>query len=174
VAAPEACHRLLSNKPSGFLKKTVARSDIVTIIVTVVATNTQFSIAVHIMAGLAYGCGNDMTSAKLASSVNTSPSFVRRILAKLSKAGLVETATGKAGKCWLAKETKEISLLEIYRAVDAPKVFAIHDYSEQKGCPVSCHIKMALEKALGKTQKAMEQSLGGITLAQIVSDVKRS
>lgn len=138
------------------------------------AVNTQFSIAVHILAGLACGCDEKgVSSSHLAASVNTSPSFVRRTLAKLSKAGLVETATGKAGACWLAKEAKNISLLDIYEAVDAPKAFAIHDYSEQKACFVSCHIKIALEKALTKTQKAMEASLAAISLAQIVSDVKK-
>src|SRR4051794_41919786 len=116
------------------------------------AKNVQFSIAVHIMAGLAYGCGKDITSATLAGSVNTSPSFVRRVLAKLSKAGLVETATGKAGACWLAKNARDISLLDIYQAVEAPKVFSIHTYPERKPCAVSCNIKAALEKALNKTQ----------------------
>ena len=138
------------------------------------ATNIQFSIAVHILAGLACGCDQKgVTSSHLAESVNTSPSFVRRTLAKLSKAGLVETATGKSGACWLARDAQDISLLDVYRAVDAPKVFAIHDYSEQKSCFVSCHIKTALENALVKTQKAMETSLAEISLAQIVSDVRK-
>ncbi len=125
------------------------------------------------MAGLAYQCGANVTSAHLADSVNTSPSFVRRILAKLSKAGLVETATGKAGACWLARDARTISLLDIYRAVDAPKAFSIHAYANRRSCPVSCHIKTALTKALGKTQKAMEASLDDISLAQIVAEVKR-
>jgi Rrf2 family protein len=142
-------------------------------LVTVVAINTQFSIAVHIMAGLAYRCDKDTTSAQLARSVNTSPSFVRRVLARLSKAGLVETATGKAGACWLARDAKKISLLDIYEAVDAPKAFSIHTYNEQKACPVSCHIKAALDKALEKTQKSMEASLDEISLARIVSDLKK-
>ena len=137
------------------------------------ANNVQFSIAVHILAGLACGCDRGVTSGHLAASVNTSPSFVRRTLAKLSKAGLVETATGKAGACWLGKDAKSISLLDIYQAVDAPKAFSIHNYAEQKVCTVSCHIKAALEKALAKTQKAMEASLAEISLAQIVSDVKK-
>ncbi len=138
------------------------------------ANNIQFSIAVHILAGLACGCGRKgVTSGHLAESVNTSPSFVRRTLAKLSKAGLVKTTMGKAGACWLAKDAKKISLLDIYEAVDAPKAFAIHSYAEQKVCFVSCHIKTALEKALAKTQKAMESSLAEISLAQIVSDVKK-
>ncbi|HZI33831.1 MAG TPA: Rrf2 family transcriptional regulator [Candidatus Binatia bacterium] len=136
------------------------------------AVNTQFAIAVHLMAGLAYRCDKDTTSANLALSVNTSPSFVRRTLAKLSKAGLVETATGKAGACWLARDAKDVSLLDIYKAVDAPKAFSIHNYSEQKSCPVSCHIKTALDNALNKTQKAMETSLRNISLAQIVSEMQ--
>jgi len=59
----------------------------------------------------------------------------------------------KAGACWLAKDPKKISLLDVYRAVDAPKAFSIHGYNEQKNCPVSCQIKTALEHALGKTPK---------------------
>ena len=138
------------------------------------ANNTQFSIAVHLLAGLACGCHEKgVTSGHLAESVNTSPSFVRRTLAKLSKAGLVRTTTGKAGACWLAKDAKKISLLNIYQAVDAPKAFAIHNYSEQKVCYVSCHIKTALEKVLGKSQKALEASLEAVSLADIVADVKK-
>ena len=137
------------------------------------AVNTQFSIAVHLLAGLACRGDEGVTSAHLAASVNTSPSFVRRTLARLSKAGLVETTTGKAGACWLAKDAKNISLLDVYKAVDAPKAFSIHSYAEQKVCTVSCHIKTALAKALGKTQKAMETSLANISLAEIVSEVRR-
>ena len=136
------------------------------------AVNTQFPIAVHLMAALGYRRDKDTTSAILATSVNTSPSFVRRVLAKLSKAGLVETATGKAGACWLAKDAKDISLLDIYEAVDAPKAFAIHEYAEQKACPVSCNIKTALDKALSKTQKAMETSLKEISLEKIITDIR--
>ena len=139
------------------------------------AVNTQFSIATHLLVGLACGCSKEgTTSAHLAASVNTSPSFVRRVLSRLSRAGLVKTATGKAGSCWLARDAKNISLLDIYKAVEAPKAFAIHTYTEQKSCNVSCHIKHALDKALDKTQNAMESTLGKISLAQIVSEVRRT
>jgi Rrf2 family protein len=137
------------------------------------AVNTQFAIAVHLLAGLGYRGCQDTTSSMLAMSINTSPSFVRRTLAKLSKAGLVETTTGKSGACRLARKPERISLLEVYQAVDAPKAFAIHHYADQKVCPVSCHIKAALEKALAKTQKAMETRLGEISLAEILADVRK-
>ncbi|MEO8615960.1 MAG: Rrf2 family transcriptional regulator [Luteolibacter sp.] len=137
------------------------------------AANNQFSIAVHLMAGLGYCTETERTSAQLAASVNTSPSFIRRTLSKLSKAGLIATTKGKNGFCRLKKKPSEISLLDIYLAVEVPKAFSIHQYEEIKPCQVSCHIKSALEKALNKTQKGMEDSLAKITLAHLLADIKK-
>jgi Rrf2 family protein len=140
--------------------------------VTNVAVNTQFSIAVHLMAALGSRFDQEVISGELAGSVNTSASFVRRTLAKLSKAGLIVTATGKNGACRLACRPRDISLLEIYRAVNAPKAFAIHNYTVQRECPVSCGIKHALGKVLEKTQTGFEKGLAQTSLADIVADLK--
>ncbi len=137
------------------------------------ATNTQFSIAVHLLAGLGYRKGREATSGELAMSINTSPSFVRRTLAKLSKAGLVETTKGKTGACRLGREAGKITLLDVYEAVDAPRAFAIHAYAPLKPCPVSCNIKTALEHALTKTQQALEDSLRDMTLDDIINDLSK-
>lgn len=137
------------------------------------AVSTQFSIAVHMLAGLGYTGASDMTSTQLAASVNTSPSFVRRVLAKLSKANLVSTTMGKMGSTALARDPKDISLLEIYKAVEAPKAFAIHDYPVQQHCKVSCAIKESMDKVLAKTQDSMEKSLAGISLADVIADLPR-
>lgn len=136
------------------------------------AVNTQFSIAIHILVGIGLS-DQEITSAYLAKSLNAYPSFVRRILSKLSKAKLVHTTTGKTGFCSLAKEPKHITLLDIYEAVEAPKVFAIHNYPVQKGCEVSCGIKPCMEKVLKKTQKAMEDTLRKTTLADVITDFKK-
>ena len=137
------------------------------------ATNTQFSIAVHLMIALGFNCGRQATSNDLATSINTSPSFVRRILAKLSKSGLVNTTTGKSGACLLAKRPEEISLLEIYKAVDAPQTFAIHDYPVQSRCLVSCNIEATMQKVLAKAQNSFEGSLGETSLAEVIADINR-
>lgn len=136
------------------------------------ATNTQFSIAVHLMIALGYGGEQQATSTELAGSINTSPSFVRRILAKLSKAGLVSTTTGKSGSCLLAKRAEEISLLEIYKAVNAPQTFAIHEYPVQNACLVSCNIESVMRKVLERAQNSFEGSLRETTLAELVADIK--
>jgi Rrf2 family protein len=138
-----------------------------------VATNNQFSIAVHLMAGLGYCTETDRTSAQLAASVNTSPSFIRRTLAKLSKAGLVATSKGKHGFCRLAKSPENITLLDVYLAVEAPKAFAIHQYEATNACQVSCNIKAVLEDALRMTQRGMEDSLAKITIGDLITQIKK-
>jgi Rrf2 family protein len=137
------------------------------------ATNTQFSIAVHLMIALGFNGGRHSTSSELALSINTSPSFVRRILSKLSKANLVSTTTGKSGSCILAKAPEKISLLEIYNAVDAPQTFAIHDYPVQSQCRVSCNIEATMQNVLAKAQQSFEGSLGKTTLAEVISEIER-
>jgi Rrf2 family protein len=138
------------------------------------ANNTQFSIAIHLMAGLGYGGRVDITSNELASSVNACPSFVRRTLSKLSKAGLVRTMRGKSGTCLLGKPAGEITLLDIYEAVDAPKVFAVHAYPAQSLCPVSCGFKHMIEQVLEKSQHSFEETLTKTTLADIIESIKKS
>jgi hypothetical protein len=59
--------------------------------------SVQFTVAVHIMAALGFHDGEEISSATLAGSVNADPSFVRKSLSKLSKAGLVVTKRGKSG-----------------------------------------------------------------------------
>lgn len=135
------------------------------------ATNTQFSIAVHMMLALGLYPEKELTSNMMAMSVNTSPSFVRRILAKLSKASLVTTTTGKSGFTSLAKKPEKISLLEIYKAVDAPKTFAIHDYPSQEFCKVSCNIEKVMSKVLEKAQKSFEGTLSETSLAEVIADI---
>ena len=138
------------------------------------AVNIQFSIATHIMASLGYASGEEVNSGLIAGSVKTSSSFVRRVLAKLSKAGLVKTAMGKGGACWLARPARQISLLEIYHAVGAPKAFAIHRYPVEKSCPVSCHIKSVLGRVLDESQQALEQRLKRINLAQVIAELREN
>lgn len=137
------------------------------------AVNTQFSIAVHLLAGLGYRPEGEICSDELAKSVNANPSFLRRIVSKLAKAELLKTSTGKGGACSLARRPEQISLLDIYEAVEAPKAFAIHQYPSEKACKVSCNIKSSLDRVLGRAQKAMEDGLKKISLADVIADLRK-
>lgn len=141
--------------------------------------NTQFAIAVHICAVL--GCRGavagtegaaSVTSSYLAESVNATPSFVRRVLAVLSKAGLIKATRGATGSCLLTKAPHELTMLEIYHAVDAPKVFSLHSYPPEENCAVSCRMNKAMIGLLGEAQNGMENSLAATTLADFLSDLE--
>jgi len=138
------------------------------------ATNVQFTVAAHIMAALGFRHGEETSSSMLAESVNADPTFVRKSLSKLAKAGLIVTTRGKDGASRLTRSPTRITLLDIYHASAAPATFAIHTYPVEKRCPISCNIKECMSSVLRKAQSSFENSLDGITLADIVGEIRRT
>jgi Rrf2 family protein len=138
------------------------------------ATSVQFPVAAHIMAALGFFYGKEISSASLAESVNADPTFVRKSLSKLSKAGLIVTTRGMNGASTLTRSPKQITLLDIYRASAAPPTFAIHSYPVEKRCPISSNIKGCMSSVLKKAQTGFEKSLDGITLADVVAEIRRA
>src|SRR5215475_6540251 len=134
--------------------------------------SVQFALATHIMAALGYFHREEISSATLADSVNADPTFVRKSLSKLSKAGLVVTKRGKSGASVLARPPRRITLLDIYRASGAPPAFAIHSYPVDKRCLVSCHLKECMSEVLSQAQYSFERSLAKVTLANLVGQVR--
>jgi Rrf2 family protein len=138
------------------------------------ATSVQFTVAAHIMAALGFRHGEELPSAVLAESVNADPTFIRKSLSKLSKAGLIVNTRGKNGASRLTRSPKQITLLDVYRASEAPPTFAIHSYPVEKRCPISRNIKGCMSSVLKKAQESFENSLSGITLADVVGEIRRA
>src|SRR5579862_645244 len=137
------------------------------------AISVQFTVAAHIMAALGFFHGKEISSASLAESVKADPTFVRKSLSKLSKAGLIVTTRGKNGASTLTRSPQRITLLDIYRASAAPPTFAIHNYPVEKKCPISSNIKRCMSSVLKKAQESFEDALDGITLADVVGEIRR-
>src|ERR1700730_1286499 len=138
------------------------------------ATSVQFTVAAHIMAALGFFDGKEISSAILAESVNADPTFVRKSLSKLSKAGLIVTTRGKNGASTLTRSPRQITLLDIYRASAAPPTFAIRSYPVEKKCPISSNIKGCMSSVLKKAQAGLDNALDGITLADVVGEIRRA
>ena len=134
--------------------------------------NVQFTVAAHILAARGYKHGEEISSATLAESVNADPTFVRKSLSKLSKAGLVVAKRGKSGASMLSRPPRQITLLDIYRASAAPPAFAIHSYPVEKRCPVSCHLKECMSGLLSRAQNNFERSLAKTTLAHLIGQIR--
>jgi len=135
--------------------------------------SSRFSVAVHILSLLSIESSERCTSEWIAGSVNTNPVIIRRVLGQLKKAGLVHVRAG-AGGATLAKDLGQITLLDVYRAVDVVEegqLFHIHEQPNPQ-CPVGANIQFVLELILTRAQDAMEQILAGVTMEQLVSDLR--
>jgi len=80
-----------------------------------------------------------------------------------------------SGGAKLLKGLDEISLLDVYRAVDVVeegKLFHIHDEPNPR-CPVGANIQAVLELLLARAQTAMEGVLEGITMEELVTTLAK-
>jgi DNA-binding IscR family transcriptional regulator len=130
---------------------------------------TRFSVAVHALALVERFAGDPrLNSEMIATSVGTNASFVRRVLAMLSHAGLVHSSPGVAG-AQLARGAAKITLLDVYRAVEMEDEhrLAIHDEPSQR-CFIGRHIQGALDAAIGPAEAAFEAQLKRRTLADVI------
>jgi DNA-binding IscR family transcriptional regulator len=130
---------------------------------------TRFSVAVHALALIERFGGDRLTSEMIAGSVGTNASFVRRVLAMLSHAGLVRSSPGVAGAS-LARSAAKITLLDVYRAVDMEDEhrLAVHDEPSRR-CFIGRHIQGALDAVIGPAEEAFEAQLKRRTLADVTT-----
>lgn len=137
--------------------------------------SSRFTIAVHMLVCMEnFKDDYKATSEFLASSVNVNPVVIRRLLQQLKKAGIVSVRRGSGGAA-LAKPAEEITLLDVYNAVDCVEeknLFHFHE-NPNAACPVGRNIHSALDGHLAAVQAAMERELASVTLSEIVNDTKR-
>jgi Rrf2 family protein len=84
-----------------------------------VELNTKGRYAVTAMADLAkYGAGESVPLSAIAERQHISLAYLEQLFAKLRRAGLVESARGRAGGYRLARPATNVAVGEIMRAVD--------------------------------------------------------
>ena len=133
-------------------------------------TSSRFTVAVHILSVIALSGNVLCTSDYLARSVNTNPVVIRRLLGKLKTAGIVNVHAG-AGGAYLQKESANITLFDIYQAVEtltAGELFQFHE-TPNPDCPIGANIQLVLEAVLLQAQSAMEGILAGVTLDDLTT-----
>ena len=109
-----------------------------------------------------------VSSTYIAGSVNTNPAMIRRILGMLGKAGLTHATMGSTGGTVLARPADQVSLLDIYRAVDEPGILALHSSAPNPACEVGRGITAVLEAIIGRAEQAMESEIAAVTVGDVV------
>ncbi len=129
--------------------------------------NSRLSVAIHILSIIATYPHGDITSELIASSVNTNPVVIRRMIGLLKKAGILTAKAGVPGAS-LTKEPADLSLLDIYKAIQSKdELFAIHD-NPNPNCPIGKEIQATLNKIYENIQTAMENELANKSLKDVL------
>ena len=136
---------------------------------------SKFTVAVHILTCIdIFGGQMRVTSDFLSGSTGVNAVIVRGVLGQLRNAGIVETRQGSGG-AHLAKALDEITLYDIYKAVDCVDDEGLFHFHENPNadCPVGRNIHKAMDGRLEAAQSALENELKSTTLAQVVADTRR-
>lgn len=135
--------------------------------------NTRFAVAVHMLTLIEQSRGEPVTSEYLAGSVNTNASLIRRLLSQLARAGLTTSQMGNGGGALLAKPAEKITLLDVYRAMDADRhVIPMHS-EPNPHCVVGRNIQAVLENRFDAAERALERELARTNIAELAGDVTR-
>ena len=111
-----------------------------------------------------------MTSEALAKVMLTHPVVVRRVMAGLRDSGLVRSEKGHGGGWVLSCNLDDITLGDIYNALDAPELFAMGNRTEAPGCLVEQSVNAALDSAFAEARQLLLDRLAGVTLAALSQD----
>lgn len=132
-------------------------------------SSSRFVVAVHLLSLLAhYGKKGPVCSNTIAKSVDTNPVVVRRMMSQLERHQLVTSTSGRSGGFLLARPPTEISLADIYEAVEDEQVFRLHKHGVEAECEFARSIMRSLSPKLCDASQAMRKSLADTKLGEII------
>ena len=132
------------------------------------AANSRLAVAAHIVVVLAAHRDEHVCSGEIASSVNTNPVVIRRILSALTRAGIVSTEKGKEGGYKLLRCPDAISLWDLSEALGEQHLFKVHENPANPRCKLSCRMKDALGQAFAGAEKAAQEQLRRVTVTDLL------
>src|SRR5258708_16803164 len=136
------------------------------------SSSSRFAVAVHVLTLMAWSDDETLKSEQMAVSVNTNAVVIRRMLCDLAEDKLVVSHTGSTGGSRLARKPAQISLLDVYRAVECTDVFSLHPKRPSHRCPVGAAIGPVLKDVRGEIDSAIVEVLGNITIEDVVLRLK--
>lgn len=134
--------------------------------------NTRFATAIHIMTILGRKPEEWQTSDWLAASININPVVVRKELSVLRDFGLVESRKGKDGGCRVAKNTNDISISDIYRAVKNSEILGKKNQHPNPQCEVGKVINQHLDLLFSETDEVVVNFLKEKSLKNFIEQFK--
>ncbi len=134
----------------------------------------RFPLAVHSLLFVAVlSPGKRVTSKLVAESTDTNAVTVRNLFLELAESGLLIASAGKNGGVHLAREPKDITLWNIYQAVETHNVEEIFKiYEGNDTCPVGKNFYQVLYPHMVSAVEAMKASMEQVTLEVLIDELK--
>ena len=132
--------------------------------------SSQFATGVHFLALLSQSPDTFRTSNEIAESTMTHPVVVRRLVAGLQEAGVVETQKGPGGGVRLARLPRQISLADVYRAVQTSEPLHLPHTPPNKNCPIGQAMQRILEEIFERAESALTGELARTTLSDVLEN----
>jgi len=134
------------------------------------AANTRVAAAIQILCVLAYR-GAASTSDEIARSLDTNPVVVRRLLKNLEAAGFVSLRQGKDGGVRLTFPAGEITLDQVFHAVeDDAAIFALRQDGNPR-CPINRGMERLLPQVFARVTDVVAATLGKTTIADLTAAI---
>ena len=126
-----------------------------------------FSVAVQALVVIA-GTEGPCSSNTMAHDLKAHAVFVRRVLAQLVRAGIVQAREGRDGGYRLARSAEHITLAEVYQAVK------LAEPQEETACnsSVNARVQSVLDEVGNEAEQRLLETLGRHTLASVLERVE--
>lgn len=128
--------------------------------------NSRLSLALHTLSHMAGDPERMRTSADIAEHAGTNPVVVRRVLGKLREAGLLTSEKGHAGGWRLARKPQNITLADVYLALDE-RLVATNETSDASACSVEHALHERVSSVLEEVEQSLVQRLGETSISEV-------
>lgn len=124
------------------------------------------NIAIRLLMFCGANPGRMVTKAEIAERCNTSESHLAQVINKLAQLGFLNTQRGRNGGVMLGREMSQITVGEVFRAIEANTPVAECFADADNTCPLvsACRLRLALVDAV----EAFYAHLDQITLAALL------
>lgn len=136
------------------------------------AGNSRLATAIHVAGMLSFAEQMPLTSEAIAQSCNTNAVVIRRIIGLLTRHGLVTVKMGTGGGARLTKNPSDITLAEIYEALEEKEIFDVPQFNENFHCEVGKIVRPVLADVLRQAEQGLIEKLNNITLAEVIEKIK--
>nr|RDS94872.1 transcriptional regulator [Cereibacter sphaeroides f. sp. denitrificans] len=133
--------------------------------------DTRLSRLLHVLLHMAQ-TDAPMTSQHIAEMLGSNAVVVRRIMAGLRDRGYVEAERGHGGGWRIIRRTEEITVLDVYRSLGSPDLFAFGFSNPQPSCLVEQSVNATIAESTETATAAILEKFGTLRLSQIEAEVQ--